>query len=159
MVNEEECVEEFTVVDRRLVLCTVACGFSAFALVYDYLFPFPRSEVVLAMCAISYFILMGVLSLYSIFCEGSIFMLARTTDTTGKKPDELWTLSSSLLRFSHHYTITVTYSNGGSKAKNSCKMEKSVTEWFDEDGGLVFDKFKTDFSNLCCDAKSFDKTQ
>ena len=54
MVNEEECVEEFTVVDRRLVLCTVACGFSAFALVYDYLFPFPRSEVVLAMCAIRY---------------------------------------------------------------------------------------------------------
>jgi signal peptidase complex subunit 2 len=54
MVNEEECVEEFTLVDRRLVLCTIACGFSGFALVYDYLFPFPHSEVVLAVCAIRY---------------------------------------------------------------------------------------------------------
>jgi hypothetical protein len=116
-------------------------------------------EFSLTVYVSTYFILMGVLSLYSIFCEGSIFMLARATDTTGKKPDELWTLSSSLPRFSHHYTITVTYSNGGNKTRNSCKIEKSVTEWFDEEGGLVFDKFKTDFSNLCCDAKSSDKTQ
>ena len=36
---------------------------------------------------------------------------------------------------------------------------RPVTEWFDEEGTLVFDRFKTDFNNLCCDAKSSDKTQ
>ena len=52
MVDDFECVEDFKIVDRRLFLCTLACAFSAFALVYDYLFPFPHSKVVLAVCAI-----------------------------------------------------------------------------------------------------------
>ena len=54
MVDEFECVEDYTLIDRRLVLCTLACGFSVFALIYDYLFPFPRSGTVLAACAIRY---------------------------------------------------------------------------------------------------------
>ena len=54
MVDDFSCVEDFRLVDQRLVLCTLACAFSGFALVYDYLYPFPRSQTVLAVCAIRY---------------------------------------------------------------------------------------------------------
>lgn len=54
MIGDFGCVEDFTIVDRRLTLCTLACGFSLFALVYDYLYPFPLSGIVLAVCAIRY---------------------------------------------------------------------------------------------------------
>ena len=54
MRKKFDCVEDFKLVDQRLALCTLACGFSGFALIYDYLFPFPRSGIVLAVCAIRY---------------------------------------------------------------------------------------------------------
>ena len=54
MADEFRCVEDFGLVNWRLLLCTVACVFSVFALVYDYLNPFPQSRTVLAMCAIRY---------------------------------------------------------------------------------------------------------
>ena len=41
-------------VDRRLFLCTIACSFSIFALLYDYLYPFPQSRFVLAVCSVRY---------------------------------------------------------------------------------------------------------
>ena len=47
-------VEDYKIVDLRLFLCTVACIFSIFSVVYDYLFPFPVSSVVLAVCSIRY---------------------------------------------------------------------------------------------------------
>lgn len=54
MMEEYGCVEDFAIIDRRLLLCTLACSFSAFALVYDYINPFPKSRTVLATCAIRY---------------------------------------------------------------------------------------------------------
>lgn len=47
-------VEDHKIVDLRLFLCTVACGFSLFACGYDYVFPFPASCIVLATCSIRY---------------------------------------------------------------------------------------------------------
>ena len=116
MAKDFNCEEDFNMIDRRLFLCTLACSFSVFALVYDYLSPFPRSGTVLAICAIrypltqdththtytyihtythtlslyfltinisTYFILMGVLSFYTMLVEGSVFMVARQKDPAG----------------------------------------------------------------------------
>ena len=36
---------------------------------------------------------------------------------------------------------------------------RSVTEWFDEEGTLVNNKFESDFKKLCEDTRASDKTQ
>jgi len=47
-------VESHKLMDGRLALCTVAVGFALFALVWDYLYPFPRSQTVLIISVVSY---------------------------------------------------------------------------------------------------------
>ena len=60
ILKEFGCVEDFTIVDCRLFLCTLACSFSLIALAYDYLYPFPASCYVLATCAIRYPFMMAL---------------------------------------------------------------------------------------------------
>jgi len=47
-------VESHRLMDGRLLLCTVAVGFAVFALIWDYLYPFPLSRTVLIICVFSY---------------------------------------------------------------------------------------------------------
>lgn len=47
-------VESHRLMDGRLALCTVAVSFAVFALIWDYLYPFPLSQTVLIVCVVSY---------------------------------------------------------------------------------------------------------
>lgn len=39
--------------NRRLLLSLIACSFALFALIYDWLHPFPKSRTVLIVCVLS----------------------------------------------------------------------------------------------------------
>uniref|UniRef100_A0AC34GV41 Signal peptidase complex subunit 2 n=1 Tax=Panagrolaimus sp. ES5 TaxID=591445 RepID=A0AC34GV41_9BILA len=136
--------ERFTLADGRLVLSTVAVGFALFALVYDYYNPFPKSKMILAVCAASYFVLMGVLQLYLWYVEKTIFYQALEKDGTAK--DRYWKWSSEMKRFDDKYTLTAAYSQGDSFGKVS--MSKSIGQYISDDGLILLPSLKTEIREL-----------
>lgn len=63
------------------------------------LYPFPASRFVLIICVLTYFALMGLLTLYLFFVESGIFFVGIVRDKAGLDPDSQLYISSTLKRF------------------------------------------------------------
>merc|ERR1719400_1687445 len=74
--------------DGRLWICGIAVAIAMFGLAWDFLYPFPLSRPVLIICSGSYFLLMGVLTLYTTYKEKGIFCVAMEEGFDVELPDE-----------------------------------------------------------------------
>lgn len=140
--------ENHTLMDQRLVICTVACLFAGTALVYDYLRPFPESRLVLLVCVVSYFLLMGVLTLYTTYVERNHFLIVHQKDPAGVDPDKVWTIDSCMKRFDDMYTLSLLFEDKQNNLYQESSFTKSVGCWFDENGELVGENFLKDVAAL-----------
>ncbi|KAH3870544.1 signal peptidase complex subunit 2-like isoform X1 [Dreissena polymorpha] len=140
--------ESHALTDGRLLICTIAVGFAMFALIWDYLRPFPESRPVLIMCVLSYFFLMGVLTLYMTYKEKGIFLVALEKDKAKVDPDNRWELASTLRKYDDQYTLSMTYTDTASKKTRSSQITKSVASFFDENGVLCMDLYQPEVKML-----------
>lgn len=91
--------ESHRLMDTRLGIATIACLFSLYAIIWDWFYPFPQSKPVIIVCVLSYFFLMGVLTLYMTYVEKGLFFQCYERDPTGVSPDNFWKLSSTLKKY------------------------------------------------------------
>ncbi|KAI8514246.1 Signal peptidase complex subunit 2 [Branchiostoma belcheri] len=129
ILTDKDCgygyVENFVLMDTRLLICTVSVMFALAALVYDYLRPFPDSRP-----------------------EKNVILVAHQKDQAGVDPDNIWTVSSSLRRFDDMYTLHISYHDGQTNQSREASVVKSVALWFDEEGTLLMDLFTQEVKSI-----------
>lgn len=139
--------ENFKLVDQRLVICTLAVLAAGFALLYDWLYPFPASRNIIICSVVSYGFLMAVLTLYMNYYEKSIFMIAHQKDPIGTEPDVVWTLSSNMLKYDKYYTLNIECQQADQQKRLS-SVKRCVGDFIDENGELHYEVFRPVVLNL-----------
>ncbi|XP_076031381.1 signal peptidase complex subunit Spase25 [Oratosquilla oratoria] len=138
LISRYGYTESHKLMDGRILISSIAVGFSLFALFWDWYFPFPQSRSVLLICVTSYFTMMGILTLYTAYVEKGIFCLARNTDRAGVDPDDIWISSSSLKRFDDQYHLSLSQKYGKTGQVKKAMTVLPIANYFDESGRLVY---------------------
>jgi len=131
--------ENFGLMDGRLVICAVAVAVAMFALLWDFLYPFPKSRPILIACVGTYFLLMGVLTLYTTYKEKGIFVVVMQKDPAGLDPDSRWEAASNMKKYDDVYELTLTYTDGKTGLTRESTITKSVGDFIDENGQVCQD--------------------
>ena len=135
--------DDHGLMDGRLWICGIAVAVAMFALLWDYLYPFPASKTVLIACVGTYFVLMSVLTLYTTYMEKGIFIVAKEKDAAGLDPDSVWEASSNMKKFDDMYELTLLFVDGKTKKRRHASFNRSCGDFFDENGLLCSDLVET----------------
>lgn len=145
LLKHKHLKEQFGLIDGRLAICSLAVGIAGVALGYDFYHPFPESKTCLIICVISYFILMGVLTLYTQYREKGIFAVA-----IDKSGDTVWQASSDMKKYDDKYILTLSVKD--SKSIREISSTKSCARFIDSNGvvldDLVSNEMNTLFNNI-----------
>jgi len=139
MTGKLPYTENFGLMDGRLVICAVAVAVAMFALLWDFLYPFPKSRPILIACVGTYFLLMGVLTLYTTYKEKGIFVVVMQKDPAGLDPDSRWEAASNMKKYDDMYELTLTFTDGKTGLTRESSVTKSVGEFIDENGQVCQD--------------------
>ncbi|MCL4126483.1 UNVERIFIED_CONTAM: hypothetical protein GTU68_062964 [Idotea baltica] len=153
LISKFKYSECHKLVDGRLAISTVAVSFSLFALLWDYLYPFPLSRTVLCICVVSYFLMMGILSWYTSYVEQGIFCTTLNKDPAGFEPVDVWNAMSSLKRFDHLYHLGLEEKVGKSGEKKEARITMPIEKYFDDSGKLLYDRVAKEVERLHSDIK------
>ncbi|KAF6027720.1 hypothetical protein EB796_013970 [Bugula neritina] len=94
MKDDFKCVEDHSLMNGRLFLSLIGVMFAGYAVLWDWFYPYPASRTVLIVCAVSYFIVSGILTLYIMFKEKGIFFVGLEKDKAGIDPPNVWRFTS-----------------------------------------------------------------
>ncbi|CAK5072404.1 unnamed protein product [Meloidogyne enterolobii] len=125
----------------RLALSFLAVAFAGFALVYDYFRPFPASKSVLALCSISYFVMIFILQIYQWYVEKLTFYQAMESSKDEKSPPSYWKWSSDM------------------KRSGTMKVVKSIAAYISEDGEVLLPLVKKEVDQLRNNLLKSDKAE
>ncbi|XP_045471257.1 probable signal peptidase complex subunit 2 [Harmonia axyridis] len=137
-------VENFALMDGRLLICGIAVGVAMFALVWDYLYPFPESKPILIFSVTMYFFMMGVLTLYTTYKEKGIFAVCIQKNS---KKDIIWEASSYLKKYDDIYHLKLSCRDSNGKL-NETSSKKSVANFINEQGFVVPELVDAEVSKL-----------
>jgi len=107
------------------------------------LHPFPQSKIILLVCVLTYFALMGVLTLYTTHKEKGIFVVA-------VQPEEkhVWEASSNLKKYDDMYELLLTCKDAKSGKVRKAESKRSVAQFFDDNGVLLMDCVEPEVTKL-----------
>ena len=101
-------------------------------------------RIVLLACVLGYFLLMGVLTLYTTHKEKGIFVSVYEKDVAGVD----WEASSSLNKYDDQYELILSYKDGKTKKVREAKSKRSVAQYFDDNGVLLMEHVEPEVTKL-----------
>ncbi|XP_012275325.1 probable signal peptidase complex subunit 2 [Orussus abietinus] len=148
LIQKYNNTEVFALLDGRLALCAVAVAVAGFALLWDYVYPFPTSRPVLIGCVSTYFIVMGLLTLYTSYKEKGIFVVAIQKDPAGFSPNLIWEASSYLKKYDDRYNLVLSVRTENSGSISETSTYQSVANFIDEDGVVIQELVEAVVTNM-----------
>jgi signal peptidase complex subunit 2 len=139
-------VENFALMDGRLVICGIAVGVAMFALLWDYLYPFPLSKPVLIFCVSTYFVMMGILTLYTTYKEKGIFAVCIQKE--GSKKNSIREASSYLKKYDDKYRLVLAFKDSKTGSQRETDLTKSVAHFVDVNGSVVHEIVENEVTKL-----------
>ncbi|CAG9835096.1 unnamed protein product [Diabrotica balteata] len=138
--------ENFALMDGRLVICGIAVGVAMFALIWDYLYPFPQSKPILIFSVTTYFFMMGVLTLYTTYKEKGIFAVCIQKDSS--KKENIWEASSYIQKYDDKYSLNLAYIDGKTRQRREHNIKKSIAKYIDQQGTVVKENVEDEITKM-----------